>query len=80
MGFGEFTFDFRRTLATQLPRGVAPHVLSKNAGHELGGVFCLTSMIGLPNRKTPTICMLKDILAYQEDLLVDSPVLDPLPQ
>lgn len=38
---GEFTaHDFRRTLATRLSEeGVAPHVIEKMLGHELGGVL-----------------------------------------
>ena len=41
LGFGEFTsHDFRRTLATRLSEeGVAPHVIEKMLGHELGGVL-----------------------------------------
>ncbi|WP_446028902.1 tyrosine-type recombinase/integrase [Lelliottia amnigena] len=41
LGFGEFSaHDFRRTLATRLSEeGVAPHVIEKMLGHELGGVL-----------------------------------------
>lgn len=41
LGIGEFTaHDFRRTLATRLSEeGVAPHVVEKMLGHELGGVL-----------------------------------------
>ncbi len=41
VGIGEFTaHDFRRTLATRLSEeGVAPHVIEKMLGHELGGVL-----------------------------------------
>jgi len=41
LGIGEFTaHDFRRTLATRLSEeGVAPHVIEKMLGHELGGVL-----------------------------------------
>ncbi|WP_193133765.1 tyrosine-type recombinase/integrase [Klebsiella grimontii] len=41
LGVGEFTaHDFRRTLATRLSEeGVAPHVIEKMLGHELGGVL-----------------------------------------
>ncbi|WP_310976603.1 tyrosine-type recombinase/integrase, partial [Klebsiella pneumoniae] len=41
LGFGEVTsHDFRRTLATRLSEeGVAPHVIEKMLGHELGGVL-----------------------------------------
>ncbi|MEI2602702.1 site-specific integrase [Erwinia aphidicola] len=43
VGFGEFTaHDFRRTLATRLSEeGVAPHVIEKMLGHELGGVLAV---------------------------------------
>lgn len=42
-GFGDFTaHDFRRTLATRLSEeGVAPHVIEKMLGHELGGVLAI---------------------------------------
>jgi integrase len=42
-GVGEFTaHDFRRTLATRLSEeGVAPHVIEKMLGHELGGVLAI---------------------------------------
>lgn len=41
LGIGDFTaHDFRRTLATRLSEdGVAPHVIEKMLGHELGGVL-----------------------------------------
>ncbi|QII36978.1 site-specific integrase [Rouxiella badensis] len=41
--FGDFTaHDFRRTLATRLSEdGVAPHVIEKMLGHELGGVLAV---------------------------------------
>jgi len=41
LGIGEFTaHDFRRSLATRLSEeGVAPHVIEKMLGHELGGVL-----------------------------------------
>lgn len=41
LGIGEFSsHDFRRTLATRLSEeGVAPHVIEKMLGHELGGVL-----------------------------------------
>ena len=41
--FGEFTaHDFRRTLATRLSEeGIAPHVIEKMLGHELGGVLAI---------------------------------------
>lgn len=41
LGIGEFTaHDFRRTLATRLSEeGVAPYVVEKMLGHELGGVL-----------------------------------------
>lgn len=41
VGVGEFSaHDFRRTLATRLSEeGVAPHVIEKMLGHELGGVL-----------------------------------------
>lgn len=41
VGIGEFSaHDFRRTLATRLSEeGVAPHVIEKMLGHELGGVL-----------------------------------------
>lgn len=43
VNFGEFTaHDFRRTLATRLSEeGVAPHVIEKMLGHELGGVLAV---------------------------------------
>lgn len=43
VGFGDFTaHDFRRTLATRLSEeGVAPHVIEKMLGHELGGVLAV---------------------------------------
>ncbi len=41
LGIGEFSaHDFRRTLATRLSEeGIAPHVIEKMLGHELGGVL-----------------------------------------
>lgn len=41
LGIGQFTaHDFRRSLATRLSEeGVAPHVIEKMLGHELGGVL-----------------------------------------
>ncbi|EIV3799577.1 tyrosine-type recombinase/integrase [Klebsiella aerogenes] len=41
LGIGEFSsHDFRRTMATRLSEeGVAPHVIEKMLGHELGGVL-----------------------------------------
>lgn len=41
LGIGKFSaHDFRRTLATRLSEeGVAPHVIEKMLGHELGGVL-----------------------------------------
>lgn len=43
VGIGEFTaHDFRRTLATRLSEeGVAPHVVEKMLGHDLGGVLAV---------------------------------------
>lgn len=43
LGIGEFSgHDFRRTLATRLSEeGVAPHVVEKMLGHELGGVLAV---------------------------------------
>ncbi|UCQ16914.1 site-specific integrase [Edwardsiella tarda] len=43
IGIGDFTaHDFRRTLATRLSEeGVAPHVVEKMLGHELGGVLAV---------------------------------------
>lgn len=43
VNFGEFSaHDFRRTLATRLSEdGVAPHVIEKMLGHELGGVLAI---------------------------------------
>jgi len=43
VGFGDFTaHDFRRTMATRLAEeGVAPHVIEKMLGHDLGGVLAV---------------------------------------
>ncbi|QGY31269.1 tyrosine-type recombinase/integrase [Pantoea cypripedii] len=43
VGFGEFTgHDFRRTMATRLAEeGIAPHVIEKMLGHDLGGVLAV---------------------------------------
>lgn len=43
VNFGQFTaHDFRRTLATRLSEeGVAPHVIEKMLGHDLGGVLAV---------------------------------------
>ena len=43
LGIGDFSsHDFRRTMATRLSEeGVAPHVIEKMLGHELGGVLAV---------------------------------------
>lgn len=43
VGFGDFTaHDFRRTMATRLAEeGIAPHVIEKMLGHDLGGVLAV---------------------------------------
>lgn len=76
LGFGEFTsHDFRRTLATRLSEeGVAPHVIEKCWGMSWAACFLsITSMTGLPNRKTPMICMLKRYFGISGRFLVDTP-------